>query len=172
MLLLCVTPLTLCPVFVSLCCSAMCVWVCACICGCTVTLCAVSVQGEIAIKRRLCVCLLSVSVYVCMCCCCHCPCCGTHCGCSSYRSCFPALLAKKSSHDAALKKLSGSPFTAGCADTLGWSVFVLAPLLVVALTLKHLTFPAELRQRIMPDRLKQPETDSNEVQYITCNRVN
>ena len=109
---------------------------------------------------------------LCVCCCCICPCCGTHCGRGSYRSCSPALLAEKNSHDSALKKLPGSPFTAGCAETLGWSVFVLAPLLVVTLTLKHLTFPAELRQRIMPARLKQPETDSDGDQHIKCNMVN
>lgn len=59
------------------------------------------------------------------------------CGRSSSQSCFLALLAEKSSHDAAQRKMPGSPFSAECADTLGWSVFVPAPLLVVVLTLKR-----------------------------------
>lgn len=46
-------------------------------------------------------------------------------------------MAEKSSHDAVLKKLPGSLFSVECADTLEWSVFVLAPLLVVILTLKR-----------------------------------
>ena len=179
---LCVTPLTLCPLFVSLCCSAMCVRVCACACArvsvCaylwmySYTLCCLRSRMDCNQEAALCLPAVCVCVCMCVCCCCICPCCGTHCGRGSYRSCSPALLAEKNSHDSALKKLPGSPFTAGCAETLGWSVFVLAPLLVVTLTLKHLTFPAELRQRIMPARLKQPETDSDGDQHIKCNMVN
>ncbi len=55
-LLLCVTPLTLCPLFGGR--------VCVRVCECTVSLCAVSAQGGITINRLLCLCLLSVSVVV------------------------------------------------------------------------------------------------------------
>lgn len=47
-LLLCVTPLTLCPLFLSS------------VCECAVSLCAVTIQGMITINRLLFVCLLSV----------------------------------------------------------------------------------------------------------------
>lgn len=80
----------------------------------------------ITINRLLCLCLLSVVVVLVRD--------SRH---SSYRSCSPALLAEKSSHDAVLRKLPGSPFSSECADTLGWSVFVSAPPLVAVLTLKH-----------------------------------
>lgn len=79
--------------------------------------------------------LQSTGCIVSACCCCCCPVVGLWM--QLLQSCFPALLAGKSSHDAVLKKLPGNPFSTECADTLGWSVFVLAPLLVVVLTLKR-----------------------------------
>lgn len=112
-------------------CVCVCVHVCVCVRACdtmySFTLCCLRSGRDYNQQAAL----YLPAVCVCWCCC------RPVVGHSSYQSRSPALLAEKSSHDAALKKLPGSPFRAECADTLGWSVFVLAPLLVVVLTLKR-----------------------------------
>lgn len=114
-LLLHVTSLTLCPL------SA---FVSVCVCVCAVSLCAVSIRSvwDSSQQPALSVVVVLVGDY-------------------SHTSLTGHVLLlywlRRSSHHAVLKELPGSLFSSECADTLGWSVFVLAPLLVATLTLKH-----------------------------------